>query len=273
MRAVLTALVILSAATPTEAQPRTEAKKLFESATRAYDMGQYEDAAATFRRVFELTGSAEVLFNIGQAYRLGKRYDEALLFYRSFLRRVPGAASRPDVERRITEIEEMVARQRHEAGAPPVGLSPSPPADAPAVDEPAHTPAVLPAPPVIVPAPLAPSSAPAARRARVAGYVLVAVAGVAAVSGGALLGVAEATAGSLEASARQHQPYDLAAQDRERLGQTQSNVGLGLLIGAGLVAVVGVAAIVVGHRSRPERVTVAPSLSPSHLGVVLVGSF
>src|SRR5262249_8931733 len=47
----------------------------------------------------------ELLFNIGQAYRLAGKPQEALAAYRGFLRRVPDAPQRAEVRERISSLE------------------------------------------------------------------------------------------------------------------------------------------------------------------------
>lgn len=276
--AVVLALVV--AASPVRAQPsRNEAKALFEAASRSYDMGQYDDAAAGFRRAYELTGSPEVLFNIGQAYRLAKKYEDALLFYRSFLRRSANPSSRTDVEKRITELEEIIARQQREAAAPPTGLSPPPPsatAEPPQQPEPpvARRPpsATAPAPSLAVIAAAAPDGR--GRVLRRAGYALLGIAGGAAIVGGALTGVSQATQTSLEEAARHHEPYTPASQELEAAGRTQATVGVALLAVAGAVAIAGAATTAVGHTARrAPRAQLTPHVGVGSLAFVVEGAF
>jgi len=46
-----------------------------------------------------------LLYNIAQCHRMLGHVDEALIFYKNYRRRAPGAANREEIERRISELE------------------------------------------------------------------------------------------------------------------------------------------------------------------------
>ena len=126
---------------------KLEMKQLYEKATRAYDVGKYNEAIEEYQKAYELGGDPPMLYNIAQAYRLNDQPGEALRFYRRYLQRAPGAKNREDVERKIAELEKTVEERRKAAAAatppplpaPPVTTAPAPtPAPAP-VGPPAPT--------------------------------------------------------------------------------------------------------------------------------------
>ena len=126
-------------------------KAHYERGTTMFDLEKYVEAAGEFERAYELKQNPAFLFNIAQAYRLAGRPDKAVGFYRSYLRRLPNAANRAEVEARIVEMEKL-------AKAPPPG---KPPAEkprevvAPPAEEKPREVAVAPKPPPVVQAPAA----------------------------------------------------------------------------------------------------------------------
>ena len=110
------------AAPPPAASPSEEAKRLFEEARKDFNLGEFRSAAENYKKAYRLKPDPALLYNIGQAYRLGGDMPNALFFYRTFLRNatdVPPAVKK-EVEGRIKQIEEMIA-----TGKPPT-LPPKP---------------------------------------------------------------------------------------------------------------------------------------------------
>jgi tetratricopeptide (TPR) repeat protein len=86
------------------ADDKREMEQTFQKATRAFDLGNYEEAITAYKRTYELGGDAPMLYNIAQALRLAKRPDEAVTYYRRYLERAPAAANRADVRARIAAL-------------------------------------------------------------------------------------------------------------------------------------------------------------------------
>jgi len=81
------------------------AKTAFEAGKRAYADQKYATAAAEFAESYQLSGNADLLFNIGQAYRLSGDYTQALAMYRSFLRALPNSPNAKLAQIKIDEIK------------------------------------------------------------------------------------------------------------------------------------------------------------------------
>src|SRR5579862_1612047 len=111
-------------------QQKQDMKQLYERATRAYDVGKYNEAIEEYQKAYEIGGDPPMLYNIAQAYRLNDQPTEALRFYRRYLQRAPNARNREDVERKIAELEKSVEDKRKAAAAaaPPPAPVPPPPA-------------------------------------------------------------------------------------------------------------------------------------------------
>jgi len=150
------------------AQQKQEVRQHYEKATRAYDIGKYDEAIAEYQNVYEISGDSKMLYNIGQAYRLNGQADQAVRFYRRYLQRLPNAANREDVEKKIADQEKALEEQRvAAAAAAAAAASPAPPPPTLAPPPPVST---LPAP-APVPPPIESSYSPSVR---IASYVFLA---------------------------------------------------------------------------------------------------
>jgi tetratricopeptide (TPR) repeat protein len=116
---------------PTESQ-LADAKQRYAAASRLYDLAEYEGALAEFKEAYRAVGDPAFLFNIAQCHRKLGHTQDAITFYKTYLRRAPNAANRAEVERRITELE-------HAPAAPPPE---PPPAARPPPETAGATPAV-----------------------------------------------------------------------------------------------------------------------------------
>ena len=160
MRSILVAILVtvMQVASPVvraASDDNETARRLYESATRHFDLTEYEAALNDFKEGYRHKDDPVFLYNIAQCYRLMNKNDEALKFYRSYLRRAPGAPNRDEVERRIATLQESIAAADRARQTPPqTTLPPSnikPSADAPPTASTTAptttTPAVEPPPP------------------------------------------------------------------------------------------------------------------------------
>ena len=108
-------------------------KQHYERGTTLFDLAKYLEAAKEFEAAYELKQNAAFLFNIGQAYRLAGKSELAIGFYKSYLRRLPTAANKPEVEARIAELERLVEQQKKAAAEPPHGTMETAPVAPPPV--------------------------------------------------------------------------------------------------------------------------------------------
>jgi len=83
------------------------AKARYESGVRHFDLSEYESALADFKDAYRSKPDPALLYNIAQCHRRLGHTDEAITFYRSYLRRAPDAKNREEVERRLSELETM----------------------------------------------------------------------------------------------------------------------------------------------------------------------
>jgi tetratricopeptide (TPR) repeat protein len=120
-----------------------DARAHYEQAVSHYNLDEFAPALAEFREAYRLKPDPSFLFNIAQCHRKLGQTEAALDYYRKYLRNLPNAANREDVEHMIADLH---AR----GGADPdakVSSALVPPADAPAA-------VAAPAPVAVAPAPL-----------------------------------------------------------------------------------------------------------------------
>jgi tetratricopeptide (TPR) repeat protein len=139
--------VLALAATVTLAQPtagaeaKAQAREHYRRATVAYNLGNYDEAAAQYEASYRLVQDSALLYNIGQAYRLAGRQEKALAAYKGFLRTAaPDDPHRTAVEARVTELER--ALRPPEPPPPPPAAIPPPVASTPAPTPPGDVPVV-----------------------------------------------------------------------------------------------------------------------------------
>src|SRR5262245_32736376 len=86
---------------------KRKAKAYFKQGKAYQDAGAYDDAIAQYRSAYDLVPLPELLFNIGQSYRLKADKGKAVEYYRRYLEAVPEG-------RGSDEAREHVAKLRRE---------------------------------------------------------------------------------------------------------------------------------------------------------------
>jgi hypothetical protein len=97
------------------AEADKQARALFQQGKSAYEEGRYRDAWDYFRRAYLLSKRPALLYNVGQSADRMRMDREALEAFRLYLKRVPAADNRREVENRVRALEERL----REAGAEP----------------------------------------------------------------------------------------------------------------------------------------------------------
>ena len=127
--AVCVTCVLLARSTPAHAEDKTAARDHWERGTKFYDLGKYDDAIREFEAAYEAKGDPAFLFNLAQSHRLAGHANDALRFYRTYLRYVPKAPNRADIEEHIKELEKTVAERpatEPVVKTPPSNVTPPP---------------------------------------------------------------------------------------------------------------------------------------------------
>jgi tetratricopeptide (TPR) repeat protein len=148
------AIVGRAAADETATDATARAKALYQAGVLQYNLSEFQKALDDFKAAYELRPDPVLLFNIGQSHRMLGHPQEAVFAYRAYLRELPDAPNRQEVERLRAEMEREA--QKKIAPTPPTGTI------APTVSrpQPSLTPETPPAPKTIEPPP-APTLIPA----------------------------------------------------------------------------------------------------------------
>lgn len=95
-------------------EPNEEARRLYAEGKAKYAQAQYEEAVRLFERVYALTESPALLFNMAQAHRLAGpgHCAKALTLYQSYLSALPTAENRKEVAERIAELGDCAGDAR-----------------------------------------------------------------------------------------------------------------------------------------------------------------
>jgi tetratricopeptide (TPR) repeat protein len=102
------------------ADPRAaEAKQRYENGMAHFNLEEWDAAIEEWKSGYRAKPVAQFLYNIAQAYRLSKHYDEALSFYQRYLRADPKAPNRVEVEGHIAKLTALLAQERKTQNAPP----------------------------------------------------------------------------------------------------------------------------------------------------------
>jgi tetratricopeptide (TPR) repeat protein len=238
-----------------------EARDLYKQGMTHYELGEFDVAIDEFKRAYALTSAPGLLFNIAQVYRMKKEPEQAVYFYRTYLRLLPNAPNRADVEALLAENQALVdaaaAKKRAEAEAAPAPGLAAPARAAVAV-------AAMPAPP--------PPPRRRPWRVELWSGVGAAALGIGALASAVAVGArASSDAARISsADAERDVPWDASKQQLWRDGQNSANASLALYVAGGVVAATGAVLIAVGLRDRARVRSFA--VAPSSTGATFVMS-
>jgi tetratricopeptide (TPR) repeat protein len=121
--AVLLAIFCGGQARAQNPSPEELARRHHERGTTHYNLGQFEEAIAEYRKGYEQKADPVFLLNIGESYRQLGAHEKALFFYRRYLSVVPEAPNRSEIDEKIRTLEHLVdAQERARSPAPPQPL-------------------------------------------------------------------------------------------------------------------------------------------------------
>ncbi len=246
---VITALVVVAPTAFADGggDALQQAKDHYDRGMSHYELGEFAAAVAEFKLAYAGSQAPGLLFNLAQASRLNKEYEQALHFYRAYLRVRPDAANRDDVEKRIAEVEPIV-EARHKAELDRLAAA-------------AHAQAAAPAPARLAVKAKAVRRLPppSGKPARIAGIV-VGVAGVGLIAGGVGLGVASLDAqNKLSSLATMMGSWTPAQQSLYQSGQREAAAATALYVVGGVAVATGVVLYAVGWKQDRARFAVAPA--------------
>ena len=77
-----------------------------------YDLKRFQEAYLEYEQAYLIEQDPALLYNMGQCQRKLGNSEEALHFYRTYLRRVPKGPSAVEAEKRVRELEDAIAHPR-----------------------------------------------------------------------------------------------------------------------------------------------------------------
>jgi hypothetical protein len=95
-------------------EPRLDdekARELFLQGRSAYDRGEYRDAWDHFHQAYMLSKRPQLLYNVGQAADRLRQDREAVSAFRLYLKKLPNAENRVEVENRLRALEQRVREE------------------------------------------------------------------------------------------------------------------------------------------------------------------
>lgn len=106
-----------------------EARQAYEDGAAAFRAGEFVRALERFEHAYKLDDAPELLYNIARANEELGRLEPAIYHYELYLKRLPGADDRADVERRIRVMRAFGANEAPKAATeapaePPPSLRP-----------------------------------------------------------------------------------------------------------------------------------------------------
>jgi hypothetical protein len=259
-------LASLAVARPAQAQTKGKpsAESHYNKGMTAYNLGHFQEAIEEFEKAYEIRSEPIFLYNIAQSHRQNGNPQRAIFFYRRYVDADPSSKKRPEVEKRIADMQsELDAQKEREAATapPPTVVAPQP-------LPPQTAPVYVPRPAVVENKPTVAADASQGRGLRIGGIVAAGV-GVA----GAVTGVVLVLHGNSlhdEAFATGSQ-FDSSKYDSSKTFRTMGWVAVG--VGAAAVAT-GVTLYILGARASSEpSVSVAPMVAPGTGGAALFGRF
>ena len=126
----LAVAVSLAGAGVATADDSQSARSAYEEGARHFDLEEWGPALDAFKRAYLRLPSPDFLFNIAQCHRKLGHNQEALDFYKKYVGFKPDSKDRPDVERIIAQLEQVIADDKKAKEAPPpvlVAPTPAPP--------------------------------------------------------------------------------------------------------------------------------------------------
>jgi tetratricopeptide (TPR) repeat protein len=269
----LLALGIASAARTSAARAESRGKQTaeahYEKGMKAYTLGHFPEAIEEFEKAYELRAEPVFLYNIAQSHRQDNNFQRAIFFYRRYLEAEPDTKNRPEIEKRIKDMEAQLNEQKDHGGTA-VGSGPTPtPVFAPVVPPPVSPPVATPAPSAPAPQPAQPTTLAQetpGRGLRIAGITTAAV-GVAGVGLGVAFGLHANTLHEEAFSPRWDPEKFDSSKSYRTLEWVSFSVGGAAIVAGGLLYYFGWSA------GSEAPVALAPLLAPGTGGAVLCGRF
>jgi iron complex outermembrane receptor protein len=250
----------------TEAQ-KTEARSHFETGNTHFNLGEFDQAIVEFKAAYEISSAPGLLYNIAQSYRLKKDFEQASMFYKTYLRLKPDAANRAEVEQRITEMDKLVAEQKANAVSPPHDTIPPDGPKAGDATKPAADPTKPPADGIKPPPPATPhvdeDALASAHTLQTAGYATAGAGAALLVTGFVFGGMASSNQKDLNALSPNMGTWDAAARAKYDAGNRDNTIAIISFVAGGAAIATGGVLWYLGYTKHAHATSVAIVPTPA----------
>jgi tetratricopeptide (TPR) repeat protein len=272
-----------------------QARQHYQKANSYYDLGRYQEAITEYEAAYQLKNDPAFLYNLAQSNRLAGNAEQALRFYKTYLRKAPKGPFKTETEGFIAQLEQLLAQKNATQTSPPsttlppsgtttppatteppLTTTPPPPANEPVTPQLGPPPATVPVPvptpnpPSLVGSPPPPSYNDHHQMIR-AGEITAAAGGVVFLIGAAYGAAAVGAANQVNDQAKAGQAFDPSIEQHGKNAQKAEAVLM--TVGALGVVTGGVLFFYGRHLAWQERATLMPIASSNGAGASLRVTF
>lgn len=111
MLALGAALLVTLPARAADDPDTARARQYVADAQLAYKLGEFEKSVVAWKDAYRLKPVPAILFNLAQALRMAGDYPQSRFQYENYLRDMPNAPNRLEVERQIEQLQRLIAEQ------------------------------------------------------------------------------------------------------------------------------------------------------------------
>src|SRR5262249_4158138 len=90
---------------------KDQAKRDVKAGLAAQAAGKYDDAIALYKKAYDAVPHPELLFDLGQAYRLKGDFESALVYYRRYLAVAPNGRGAKDAIKWVAQLDKKVKEE------------------------------------------------------------------------------------------------------------------------------------------------------------------
>jgi tetratricopeptide (TPR) repeat protein len=91
---------------------RAAGREHFNKGANYFKLGRFDEAISEYEAAYEISALPQILYPIARSNHLAGHRKEAIFFYKQFLRLVPNAPNRKEVEKSIAELMAALSRDR-----------------------------------------------------------------------------------------------------------------------------------------------------------------
>jgi tetratricopeptide (TPR) repeat protein len=259
---LLVAAAQVAHADESAAERRKAARVLWADGQAAFNTQRYDEAIDLYLRAYKLNPDPLLLMNLAQCYRKKRDHENAIFYYRAYLRDYPATTRRAEVEQIITIEQGLLQQERANEAKPPDGVEPPSPAaqeaEKTAKGEPTDSASKADPPDTVKQRSVADPKEPAWYQDRWA-WVVTGTGAATTLTGAAFLLSAAMKRSDADAARDEFSRRQLNDE-----ADTRQGVGIATLVGGGVVTLLGVGLLI--YNPRPS-VHISISQSEASIGL------